>query len=235
MVDLLMPVMSCVSRHTEDYDAVFRLHGLLGEEPHLLHVRGTGSYDGKHEALVNVWGPIKKLIYTAMTTHHHNNNHTAQTLKTRYPLVHKSFNKVKPGILVLMWAIWSTRNPLDMSCVFVMNTPLTVKWLKVIYMLRFSYISHNVFRYSYRRSCNIAVSVPSIVWKLTLFLPISGTAVLTWVREYQFIASNKVFRPVFTSVIFTCIFVVTSRKQFSISLGFLACQIKFQGRLEGNI
>ncbi|CAH1788302.1 unnamed protein product [Owenia fusiformis] len=42
-----------IAKHTEMYEATFLLHGLLGEEPRRLLVRGQGSYDGKHEAFVN--------------------------------------------------------------------------------------------------------------------------------------------------------------------------------------
>ena len=43
-----------VFRHSEDYEAVFVFHGMLGETKQEVRVRGTGSYDGKHEALVNI-------------------------------------------------------------------------------------------------------------------------------------------------------------------------------------
>lgn len=41
-------------RHSEDYNVVFLFHGLLGETPQRLIVKGTGSYDGKHEAVLNI-------------------------------------------------------------------------------------------------------------------------------------------------------------------------------------
>jgi len=41
-------------RHADVYDAVFAFHGILGETPRRLRVCGTGSYDGKHEAVLNV-------------------------------------------------------------------------------------------------------------------------------------------------------------------------------------
>ena len=43
-----------VFRHAEDYEAVFVFHGILGEKPKSLYIRAKGSYDGKHEALLNI-------------------------------------------------------------------------------------------------------------------------------------------------------------------------------------
>ncbi|WAQ94651.1 DLEC1-like protein [Mya arenaria] len=43
-----------VKRHAEDFDAVFTFHGILGESPRRLHVKGEGSYDAKHEAVLNI-------------------------------------------------------------------------------------------------------------------------------------------------------------------------------------
>ncbi|GFR90269.1 deleted in lung and esophageal cancer protein 1 [Elysia marginata] len=40
--------------HSEAYDCTFVVQGLLGEEPRRLHVTGNGSYDGKHEAVLNI-------------------------------------------------------------------------------------------------------------------------------------------------------------------------------------
>lgn len=40
--------------HSESYEVVYSFHGLLGESSCRLLVKGTGSYDGKHEALVNI-------------------------------------------------------------------------------------------------------------------------------------------------------------------------------------
>ncbi|KAL4222937.1 Deleted in lung and esophageal cancer protein 1 [Mactra antiquata] len=42
------------AKHAEDYEAVFTFHGILGETPRRLYVRAQGSYDEKHEAIVNV-------------------------------------------------------------------------------------------------------------------------------------------------------------------------------------
>ena len=41
-------------RHAEDYETVFTVHGVLGETPRRLSIRGQGSYDGKHEAILNI-------------------------------------------------------------------------------------------------------------------------------------------------------------------------------------
>ncbi|XP_013414779.1 deleted in lung and esophageal cancer protein 1 [Lingula anatina] len=43
-----------IAKHNEDYEAVFLVQGMLGEEPRRLYVKGQGSYDERHEALVNV-------------------------------------------------------------------------------------------------------------------------------------------------------------------------------------
>ncbi|RUS82779.1 hypothetical protein EGW08_009443 [Elysia chlorotica] len=40
--------------HSESYDCTFIVQGLLGEQSRLLHVYGNGSYDGKHEAVLNI-------------------------------------------------------------------------------------------------------------------------------------------------------------------------------------
>lgn len=42
------------ARHSEAYDCTFIVQGLLGEESRRLHVTGNGSYDGKHEAVLNI-------------------------------------------------------------------------------------------------------------------------------------------------------------------------------------
>ncbi|XP_052802383.1 deleted in lung and esophageal cancer protein 1-like isoform X2 [Mya arenaria] len=42
------------AKHAEDFDAVFTFHGILGESPRRLHVKGEGSYDAKHEAVLNI-------------------------------------------------------------------------------------------------------------------------------------------------------------------------------------
>ncbi|ELU16950.1 hypothetical protein CAPTEDRAFT_224255 [Capitella teleta] len=42
------------AKHAEDYEAVYVLSGMFGEGHKRLKVIGKGSYDGKHEALVNV-------------------------------------------------------------------------------------------------------------------------------------------------------------------------------------
>ncbi|XP_074658571.1 deleted in lung and esophageal cancer protein 1-like isoform X2 [Tubulanus polymorphus] len=41
------------AKHNEDYSSTFVIRGMLGESPVKLVVQGRGSYDGKHEALVN--------------------------------------------------------------------------------------------------------------------------------------------------------------------------------------
>lgn len=41
-------------RHAETYEAVILFGGVLGESAQRLHLRGQGSYDGKHEAILNV-------------------------------------------------------------------------------------------------------------------------------------------------------------------------------------
>ncbi|XP_033106181.1 deleted in lung and esophageal cancer protein 1-like [Anneissia japonica] len=41
-------------RHNIAYDCIFILSGMLGEEPCYLRVKGEGSYDSRHEALVNI-------------------------------------------------------------------------------------------------------------------------------------------------------------------------------------
>ncbi|XP_071961985.1 deleted in lung and esophageal cancer protein 1-like [Antedon mediterranea] len=40
--------------HNIEYDCIFVLRGMLGEEPCYLRVKGEGSYDSRHEALVNI-------------------------------------------------------------------------------------------------------------------------------------------------------------------------------------
>ncbi|XP_071102579.1 deleted in lung and esophageal cancer protein 1-like [Haliotis cracherodii] len=42
------------AKHAESYEAVFLFQGALGEASKRLYVRGQGSYDGKHEAVLNV-------------------------------------------------------------------------------------------------------------------------------------------------------------------------------------
>ncbi|XP_002731885.1 deleted in lung and esophageal cancer protein 1-like [Saccoglossus kowalevskii] len=42
------------ARHNTDYECVFMFQGMMGEEPRRLYVRGQGSYDGRHEALVDI-------------------------------------------------------------------------------------------------------------------------------------------------------------------------------------
>jgi len=42
------------AKHSEAYDCTFLVQGMLGEESRRIHVRGCGSYDGKHEAILNV-------------------------------------------------------------------------------------------------------------------------------------------------------------------------------------
>ena len=41
-------------RHAEMYEGVFLFRGRLGEQPRRLYLFGQGSYDGKHEAVLNV-------------------------------------------------------------------------------------------------------------------------------------------------------------------------------------
>lgn len=41
-------------RHTDLYEATIMFHGMLGEQPCRLTLKGEGSYDEKHEAIVNV-------------------------------------------------------------------------------------------------------------------------------------------------------------------------------------
>ena len=36
------------------YEGVFLFRGRLGEQPRRLYLFGQGSYDGKHEAVLNV-------------------------------------------------------------------------------------------------------------------------------------------------------------------------------------
>ncbi|XP_063421465.1 deleted in lung and esophageal cancer protein 1-like isoform X2 [Mytilus trossulus] len=42
------------AKHSEHYETVFVFRGNLGEESRKLFIRGTGSYDEKHEAILNV-------------------------------------------------------------------------------------------------------------------------------------------------------------------------------------
>ncbi|XP_071158552.1 deleted in lung and esophageal cancer protein 1-like isoform X2 [Mytilus edulis] len=42
------------AKHSEHYESVFVFRGNLGEESRKLFIRGTGSYDEKHEAILNV-------------------------------------------------------------------------------------------------------------------------------------------------------------------------------------
>ncbi|KAL8567948.1 hypothetical protein ACOMHN_029123 [Nucella lapillus] len=42
------------AKHAESYEAVILFQGMLGETHQRLYVRGRGSYDGKHEAVLNV-------------------------------------------------------------------------------------------------------------------------------------------------------------------------------------
>ncbi|WAQ94358.1 DLEC1-like protein, partial [Mya arenaria] len=49
------PTSGLLEAHiTHDFDAVFTFHGILGESPRRLHVKGEGSYDAKHEAVLNI-------------------------------------------------------------------------------------------------------------------------------------------------------------------------------------
>ncbi|KAK6165505.1 hypothetical protein SNE40_022422 [Patella caerulea] len=41
------------AKHAEHYEFVFLFTGILGETPQRLYVRGEGSYDGKHESILN--------------------------------------------------------------------------------------------------------------------------------------------------------------------------------------
>ncbi|XP_070564757.1 deleted in lung and esophageal cancer protein 1-like [Ptychodera flava] len=42
------------AKHNTDYECIFVFQGMLGEETRKLCVKGQGSYDGRHEALVNI-------------------------------------------------------------------------------------------------------------------------------------------------------------------------------------
>ncbi|KAK7508441.1 hypothetical protein BaRGS_00000007 [Batillaria attramentaria] len=42
------------AKHAEDYEAVILFQGSLGESHERLYVRGRGSYDGKHEAILSI-------------------------------------------------------------------------------------------------------------------------------------------------------------------------------------
>ncbi|XP_012940303.1 deleted in lung and esophageal cancer protein 1 [Aplysia californica] len=42
------------AKHSESYDCTFLVKGMLGEDSRRIHVYGCGSYDGKHEAILNV-------------------------------------------------------------------------------------------------------------------------------------------------------------------------------------
>ncbi|XP_041367117.1 deleted in lung and esophageal cancer protein 1-like [Gigantopelta aegis] len=42
------------AKHAEEYEAVFLFVGTLGEEPQRLIIRGTGSYDGKYMAVMDI-------------------------------------------------------------------------------------------------------------------------------------------------------------------------------------
>ncbi|XP_053374594.1 deleted in lung and esophageal cancer protein 1-like isoform X2 [Mercenaria mercenaria] len=42
------------AKHAEDYEAVFTFYGILGERTRRLFVKAQGSYDEKHEAILNV-------------------------------------------------------------------------------------------------------------------------------------------------------------------------------------
>ena len=50
----LIKIPVYLTRHAEDYETVFTVHGILGETPRRLYIRGQGSYDEKHEAILNV-------------------------------------------------------------------------------------------------------------------------------------------------------------------------------------
>ncbi len=49
----LSSVLVCLRRHAEEYGAEVVLRGALGEEPRRVRLRGAGSLDGTHEALLN--------------------------------------------------------------------------------------------------------------------------------------------------------------------------------------
>ncbi|KAK3108686.1 hypothetical protein FSP39_013370 [Pinctada imbricata] len=42
------------AKHAEMYEGIFTFFGNLGERPRRLYIRGQGSYDGRHEAILNV-------------------------------------------------------------------------------------------------------------------------------------------------------------------------------------
>ncbi|XP_077978029.1 deleted in lung and esophageal cancer protein 1-like [Glandiceps talaboti] len=42
------------AKHNTEYECVFVFQGMLGEETRKLYIRGQGSYDGRHEALVDI-------------------------------------------------------------------------------------------------------------------------------------------------------------------------------------
>ncbi|KAM4027399.1 deleted in lung and esophageal cancer protein 1 [Anomaloglossus baeobatrachus] len=48
-----MLLLTFTARTNKDYESVVTVHGMLGEKPLTLHVRGRGSYDEKYEALLN--------------------------------------------------------------------------------------------------------------------------------------------------------------------------------------
>ncbi|KAM3927972.1 deleted in lung and esophageal cancer protein 1 [Leptodactylus fuscus] len=49
-----MLLVSFTARTNKDYETVVTVHGMLGEKPLKLHIKGRGSYDEKYEALLNV-------------------------------------------------------------------------------------------------------------------------------------------------------------------------------------
>ncbi len=56
-----MNVLLCL-RHAEEHQAVLIVRGLLGEEPRRIQLRGCGSHDGKHEAVVHTWNQRAKYV-----------------------------------------------------------------------------------------------------------------------------------------------------------------------------
>ncbi|XP_044150166.1 deleted in lung and esophageal cancer protein 1 isoform X2 [Bufo gargarizans] len=48
-----MLLVTFTARTNKDYETIFTVHGMLGEKPLKLHVKGRGSYDEKYEASLN--------------------------------------------------------------------------------------------------------------------------------------------------------------------------------------
>ncbi|XP_073437582.1 deleted in lung and esophageal cancer protein 1 isoform X2 [Dendrobates tinctorius] len=48
-----MLLVTFIARTNKDYETVVTVHGMLGEKALKLHIKGRGSYDEKHEALLN--------------------------------------------------------------------------------------------------------------------------------------------------------------------------------------